>query len=115
MSQKNLSRLEANKEVRRIFVRHGIDTSKIQFSCQGRSLALAGGLYKESGQEVESSCVEIILQELFRIGIKVGNCELVNWDITESSISKKGPKVAPNAPGAPQKSAAPAPKEPAKS
>lgn len=116
MAMKSLSRLEANKEVRRIFVRHGIDTSKVQFSCQGKSLTLAGGLFKEGGQEVENSCVETIIQELSRIGVHVSNCELANWDITDGSISRKGPKVAEHAhqqktAAAPAKEASAAPKK----
>jgi ABC-type transport system substrate-binding protein len=70
-------------------VRHGIDTSKIQFSCQGKSLLLTGALFKDGGNEVEAKAIEAIVQELSRIGVKV-NSELENWNICEGSISKKG-------------------------
>lgn len=93
MVQKMLTRLELNKEVRRIFVRHGIDTSKIQFSCQSRSLSLTGALFKEGGQEVEIHVVEIVVQELGRLGIRVGGCELENWNIMEGTISRKGSRA----------------------
>lgn len=89
MSAKVISRLEANKEVRRVFVRHGIDTSKIHFSCQGKTLLLTGALYKDGDNEVATNVIEAIVQELSRIGMKV-NSELENWTISEGTISKKG-------------------------
>ena len=95
MHAKSGSRLDANREVRRIFVRHGVDTSKIQFSCQGKSLQLSGSLLKEGGHDLESNIVEAISQELVRMGIRI-NCDLDNWSIVEGTISKKGPKQ-PNA------------------
>ncbi len=60
----NLSKLEAIKEVCRVLVRHGVDTTQVHFYCHGKSLLLTGGLYK--------------------------NGELDNWNITDGSISKKG-------------------------
>lgn len=91
MHAKSGSRLDANREVRRIFVRHGVDTSKIQFSCQGKSLQLSGSLLKEGGHDLESNIVEAISQELSRLGIRIIS-DLDNWSIIEGTISKKGPK-----------------------
>lgn len=90
MAVKTASRLEANKEARRIFVRHGIDTTKVHFSCHGKSLLLTGGLYKETGEDIESKIIEVIFQELSRMGLRI-TCELENWTFSDGSVSKKGP------------------------
>ena len=91
MQQKTGSRLDTNREVRRIFVRHGVDTSKIHFSCQGKSLQLSGILLKEGGTDIESNIVEAISQELTRLGVRIV-CELENWSFMDGSISKKASK-----------------------
>ncbi|MFA6235785.1 MAG: hypothetical protein WC635_00550 [Bacteriovorax sp.] len=97
MAPKTVSRLEANREVRRIFVRHGIDTTKVHFSVAGRTLLLTGGLYKEGGQDVDTKNIDTVMQELGRLGVTV-SCELENWIITEGNITKKGgPAVDPAA------------------
>lgn len=89
MAPKTVSRLEANREVRRIFVRHGIDTTQVHFSVAGRSLLLTGALYREGGQDVEVKIIDTVMQELARMGVAI-SCELENWIISEGSITKKG-------------------------
>jgi hypothetical protein len=89
MSSKNQSRSETNRELRRIFVRHGVDTSSLQFSCSGRTISLSGGLYKDGGKDLSVSNVETIFQEITRLGLHM-YCELENWTVTEGMISKKG-------------------------
>jgi hypothetical protein len=84
----NFSKLEAIKEVRRVLVRHGVDTTEVHFSCYGKSLLLTGGLYKNGGLDLEMTTVEVIMQELNRVGLRI-TCELENWNITEGRISKK--------------------------
>lgn len=86
---KNMSRLEANREVRRIFVKHGVDTNKLHFSCQGKTVFLTGDLLKDGGQDIEQKHIEMILFDLERLGIRI-NCELGNWTISPGTISKKG-------------------------
>jgi|GEM_PF-3584740 len=91
MAIKHFSRLEANKEVRRILVRNGVDTARIQFSCHGRAVNFTGILLKEGGKELEIHNVENVFQSLFRLGFQV-HCEIENWTISEGMISKKSQK-----------------------
>ena len=89
MAQKQMSRLEANKEVRRILVRHGIDTGKLQFSCNARSLSLSGELYKEGGKDLDLVTMEALLKDFSRLGLRITS-ELSNWTISDGSITRKG-------------------------
>ncbi len=89
MAQKQMSRLEANKEVRRVLVRHGIDTTKLQFTCNARSISLSGELFKEGGKELEMITMEALLKDLSRLGMRIIS-ELTNWVISEGTVTKKG-------------------------
>lgn len=71
MAIKKLSRLETNKDVRRILVRNGVDTTKVQFSCHGKSVSITGGLYKDGGQEFEIILIENIMQSLLSLGYQI--------------------------------------------
>ncbi len=84
-----MSRLEANKEVRRILVRHGIDTTKLQFSCNARSISLSGELFKEGGKELELTTMEALLKDFARLGLRIVS-ELNNWAISEGTVTRKG-------------------------
>lgn len=89
MAVKALTRLEANKEVRRVLVRHSVDMNKIQFSCQGKNLTLSGGLFKDNGEEIDALILEVVMQELGRIGVRI-SADLENWVISDGTITKKG-------------------------
>lgn len=93
MAPKSISRLEANKEVRRVLVRHGIDTTKVHFSVAGRALLLTGALFRDGGHDVETKVIDTVMQELGRIGVSV-TCELDNWIISDGTITKKGVATA---------------------
>lgn len=108
------SRLESNKDVRRALIKCGVDMTKIHFSTAGRSVSLRGTLCKDGGKDIAVQAIEQLLQELQRLGLYL-NCDLDNWDISESSIMKKGEKKedkekekpAAKPAGGGQKSAAP--------
>lgn len=87
------SRLEANREIRRVLVKNGVDTTKLHYSCHGRMISLSGGIYKEGGKDLPTSNIESIFAELTRMGFHF-NCDLDNWVITEGSISKKAAKAS---------------------
>lgn len=88
MAAKKLSRLESNKEIRRALVRSGADMSLVNYSCHGRSVSLSGKLCRGSGGEMSTSNIEMLLQDMNRLGLQI-LCELDNWNISEGSISKK--------------------------
>ena len=83
------SRLEVNKDIRRILVRHSVDTTKLQFTCSGKLITMTGGIYGEGGKELSLSHIDAILKDISRMGMRV-YCELENWAISDGSISKKG-------------------------
>lgn len=100
------SRSETNREIRRILVRNGVDTSKVQFSCSGRTIMLSGALYRDGGEDLAQVNIESICQAIARMGMSLF-CELDNWSISDGSITKKGPKGGhqhphPQAAGAPE-------------
>lgn len=86
-----MSRLEVNRDVRRILVRHGIDTTKLQFSCHSKSISLSGELFKEGGKDIDLSLLEALMKDFSRLGVRI-ICELSNWSITDGAITKKGNK-----------------------
>lgn len=88
MAAKKLSRLESNKEIRRALVRSGADMEQIYYSCHGRSVSLSGKLCRSTGGEMSTSNVEMLLQDMNRLGLQI-HSELENWHISEGSISKK--------------------------
>jgi hypothetical protein len=88
-SKKAPSRLEVNRDIRRIFSRHHVDLTNMNFSCHGKSVTLTGALRKDGGRDFSASEVDCIAQEIYRMSISI-LCELNNWDITPSGITKKG-------------------------
>lgn len=95
MPAKKLSRLESNKEIRRALVRSGADMSLVNYSCHGRSVSLSGRLCKDGGREMSSSNIEVLMQDMNRLGLHI-ICDLENWSISEGSIAKKGPPKEDN-------------------
>lgn len=83
------SRLEVNKDIRRILVRHSVDTTKLQFTCTGKLITMTGGIYGEGGKELSLSNIDAIFKDFTRMGMRV-YCELENWAISDGSITKKG-------------------------
>jgi hypothetical protein len=83
------SRLELNRDLRRIFARHRVDFALLQFSCHGRNVTLSGSLMKEDKRDFTASELEQMTQEVFSLKIGI-NSELDNWSISTGGISKCG-------------------------
>lgn len=88
-AKKQPSRLEVNRDVRRILSRHHVDLTNLNFSCHGKSVTFSGELKKDGGRDFSASEVDCIAQEIYRMSLAI-MCELQNWDITPSGISKRG-------------------------
>jgi len=88
MEPKKPSRLESNKKIRTALVKNGADMAQVNYSCHGRSVSLNGKLCKTDGTEMNSSNVEMLVQDISSLGLQI-NSELENWYISDGSISKK--------------------------
>jgi hypothetical protein len=88
---RKLSRLEANKEVRRVLNRHGVDLGYCQFSVGGMDIRMTGWLCKTDESDFNGSQIGSIIQELLRIlpGYSVSG-DFENWNFTSDYISKLG-------------------------
>lgn len=86
-----MSRLEANKDVRRILNRNGVDLSYTQYSVAGMDIRLTGWLCKYDGSDFSTVQVENLIQEFQRTlhGYTVSG-DFENWSFTTDHISKIG-------------------------
>jgi hypothetical protein len=91
--KKQPSRAEINKDVRRVLVRHSVDTGKLAFSCSGKLLTMTGYLCKSDGNELDMKMLEVIVQDLARMGLQL-YCDLENWSVSNGTVSKKASKDA---------------------
>ncbi|HXH76314.1 MAG TPA: hypothetical protein VNJ08_15185 [Bacteriovoracaceae bacterium] len=66
MKKEKVSRMESNKEVRRVLSKHGADMAYCSYSCTGSELRLTGTLIKTDGSEFNGHQVGIIIQEFIR-------------------------------------------------
>lgn len=98
------SRLESNKSVRQALARNSADLSQLHFSCAGRGVTLSGKLIKQSGEEFTTKGIEALVMDVQKIGLSL-NSDLENWEINDTSISKKGggEKKGPKKAAQPQK------------
>ena len=55
---KKPSRLESNKDVRRILLRHRVDLTQLAFSCHGRTVSFSGDLMKDGGRDFSASEID---------------------------------------------------------
>jgi hypothetical protein len=88
---KKLSRMESNKEARRILVRNMVDLCYCQYSCCGRDVRLTGSLYKTDGSPLSASQVEAIINDFGRF--LPGFCvvgDLDNWSFSSDHITSLG-------------------------
>lgn len=88
---RKLSRLEANKEVRRVLNRHGVDLSYCQYSVAGMEVRLTGWLCKHDTSDYNGSQIESMIQEFMRLlpGFSIVGC-LDNWSFSTDHISFLG-------------------------
>ena len=63
---RKLTRLEANREVRRVLNRHSADLSYIQYSVAGTDIRLTGWLIKIDATDFTSNQIEVLIQEFQR-------------------------------------------------
>jgi hypothetical protein len=84
---KKLSRLESNKEVRRVLNRHSADLSQCQYSCSGLEIRLTGWLCKIDGSEYHPYQIENIIHDFQRRlkGYFIQG-DLDNWSFTSERI-----------------------------
>jgi hypothetical protein len=91
--KKRLSRLECNRETRRVLNRHGVDLTYCQYSCCGTEVKLTGWLCKLDGTDFNGAQIEAVLQDFMRVlpGMMVmGHFE--NWNFTTDHITFLGEK-----------------------
>ncbi len=62
-----LSRLECNKEVRRVLFRHAVDITECQYSCSGTEVRLTGWLRRNDRTDFNFIQVENIIQDLQKV------------------------------------------------
>jgi hypothetical protein len=88
---RKLSRLEANKEVRRVLNRHGADLSYTQYSVAGKDVRLTGWLCKIDSSEFSAGQIETMVLEFRRIlpGYSIsGECD--NWNFAVDHVTYLG-------------------------
>lgn len=89
---RKFSRLEANKEVRRVLNRHGVDLGYAQYSVAGMDIRLTGWLCKTSdSSDFNGSMVESMIQEFLRVlpGFTVSGA-FDNWSFSSDHITYLG-------------------------
>jgi hypothetical protein len=86
---RKLSRLEANKEVRRVLNRHQVDLTYTQYSVAGHDISLTGWLCKTDGSNYNATQIEGIVQEFQRIlnGFSVSG-DFENWNFSTDHITQ---------------------------
>lgn len=92
---KKLSRLESNKEARRVLARHQADLAYCQYSCCGMEVRLTGWLCKTDGSDFTGPQIEAIIFDFNRHlnGYTVfGDFE--NWSFNSERISFMGEENA---------------------
>lgn len=96
MSRK-LSRMEANKEVRRVLNRNGVDLTYTQYSVGGMDVRLTGWLCRTDQSDFSASKVETMIQEFQRVlpGYSVSG-DFDNWNFTTDHITYLGTKEGEN-------------------
>lgn len=90
---KKLSRMESNKEVRRLLNRHGVDLAYCQYSCVGMEVHLTGWLCKHDGSEFSGTQVQTLIIDFQRLlhGYAVSG-DFDNWNFTTERITYVGEK-----------------------
>ena len=91
------SRLEANKIVRQVLHRHGVDLTYTQYSVAGRDIRLTGYLSKLDGGKYNANMIESMIYEFQRylVGYTISG-DFDNWNFTQDHINflgDKGPTV----------------------
>lgn len=90
---KKLTRLEGNKEVRRVLNRHGVDLAYCQYSVAGTDIRLTGHLCRSSGGDFQAAHLEHMIQDLIRQlhGYTITG-DMDNWSFSSDHITHLGQK-----------------------
>jgi hypothetical protein len=88
---RKLTRMESNKEARRVLHRHHVDLSYCHFFCSGRDLLLTGQLYKTDGSDFTGTQIYTMIEDFHRslVGYTI-NGELDNWHFNSERITYVG-------------------------
>jgi hypothetical protein len=91
---RKLSRLESNREVRRVLTRNLVDMTWVQYSCAGYEIRLTGWLQKIDGTDFNGSQIESMIHDFQRhLNGYMIQGDLDNWNFTSDHISYLGDKV----------------------
>lgn len=91
---RKLTRMEANKEVRRVLNRQGVDLSYTQYSVAGMDIRLTGWLCKPDTSDFNASQIENMIHEFQRLlpGYSVTG-DFDNWSFTTEHITFLGDRT----------------------
>lgn len=97
MKANKRSRMEANKIVRQVLHRHGVDLTYTQYSVAGRDIRLTGYLSRLDGGKYNANMIESMIYEFQRYlaGYTISG-DFDNWSFTQDHIcylGDKGPKI----------------------
>lgn len=90
---KKLSRLESNKEARRVLNRNGVDLAYCQYSCVGMEIHLTGWLCKHDGSEFNGPQIQAMIHDFQKTlnGYSISG-DFDNWHFNSERISYIGEK-----------------------
>lgn len=90
---KKLSRMESNKEARRVLNRHHVDLAYCQYSCCGMEVKLTGWLCKHDGSDFNGAQIEAIIFDFQRnLNGYTVNGDFDNWNFNSERITNLGEK-----------------------
>lgn len=86
---RKLSRLEANKEARRVLTKNGVNLSYAQYSVSGREIRLTGWLCHHDSSNFTAHEIELIVQECMRVlpGFMIAG-DFENWKFSSEHITQ---------------------------
>ena len=77
-----ITRYEVNQIVQRVLVRHGVDLTRLRFSCTGSVVALYGELRRDPEGDFTVGQIESLIRELERLPYRLSlSFDLENWDV----------------------------------
>ena len=91
---KKMSRMESNKEARRVLNKHGVDLGYCQYSCCGSDVLLTGWLCKHDGSDFNGPQIQALIGDFQRLlpGFTISG-DFDNWSFNSESISFLGDKT----------------------
>lgn len=98
---KKMSRMESNKEARRVLNKHGVDLGYCQYSCCGMDIMLSGWLCKHDGSDFNGAQIQAMIIDFQRLlqGFTISG-DFDNWQFNSERISYTGDKQSASSGGA---------------